>query len=334
MSRVCHHTPENIDTLRQSRTLIRERDIVADTTPYYISVTFWVVNDLVTDDDVLYQLTVLNNAYNGKLVPPTEFTSVAGNFNITFELSYIKRVTTTEEWADLTDMSTFVSQNNTATELNVYINDFSTPNLLGQASAASDTYNNSCTIRYDTINTGVFDGMTLAHEVGHVCGLFHPFDYGCTGTPFDDITPTFKPNYFAIPSNAYNNNNLDNGATEAGFLEHWSQSAWDSLEFPMSCGGDVEEQGVNIMDYALDNALLLFSQDQIAYGRSEFGIRARNINVRGSPSTTDASTDAVGDAIPTSSSSFDMNILMWAGIGLGALVILFIIYTQVNKKKK
>ena len=330
-NRSCPHEAEDLDLIRQRRTMLMTRDITTDTDVYYVSVSFWVVNNGVTVDQVNQQLVVLNNAFNGKLDPPAEFLNDAGNFNITFELAEINFVTTNEQWGDLTDMWGFIGQHNTANNLNVYINTYTTSNLLGQASSGNDTINNCVTIRTDTLDSGVFNGMTLAHEVGHICGLMHPFYYGCSGSPFDDITPSFEPNYFALPTNQFNNNNLDNGAQEADFLEYWSQEAWNSKANPASCNGDIPEQGVNIMDYALDNALLMFSKDQVVYGRSEFGIRARNIDVRGAPSTTGSS---INTDPSSSSGSSSTSWIIWVAVGLGVLLVIFMIYYFMNRKKK
>lgn len=326
INRVCPHDQEEPDLYRQRCAQLNSRDIEADTSPYYVTVTFWIVDNLVTSDQVNQQLVALNNAFNGKLDPPAEFQSVAGNFNITFELGAINNVSTNESWGNLYDMWNFIGQNIISGHLNVYINEYTTENLLGQAAAENDPYNNVVTIRYDTLDTNPFSGMTLAHEVGHICGLPHPFNSNCGTSPFADIRTSKTPNYFAIADNQFNNNNLDNGAQEADFLEYWSQAAWDSIERPVSCDGDVPEQGVNIMDYALDFALLMFSKDQINYGRSEFGILSRSIDVRGAPATNN-STGV--DPLSSSSSGW----WIWIIVGISALFVIWLVYYFSIRKK-
>lgn len=290
------------DRHRQLRSLLARRE-VDTTTQWYTYVDFWLLEN-VSDAQVDYQILQLNKAFGAGFSVPTLWTSVMGDFKIIFEKGDIHRISG-GPYADMNDMLDMISANHTTGRINAYYVSFTDPDLLGQAAFESDEVNTAVAIRYDTIDTSPFSGLTLAHEIGHIFGLPHPFSGGCSNQAFADIPSTKTPNYYCISDGTLDNGNLDElgAAAETPFKAVWSDSAWTTVEpelGSLSCGTG-REMGNNIMDYALDDALLLFSADQVAYGRAY--IARRDLTMRTTAGTVEANVDDAPKDLNGSSSS-------------------------------
>ncbi len=128
----------------------------------------------------------------------------------------------------------------------------------------SISLNNSYLYPADITKYNLYDfGVTLAHEIGHYLGLFHPFS---ETTASDGTQNTCDDTDFCDDTPSYNKYQYDNfvyqiSATCAG---DFNAEQIEMLSMRTSCEGGIDKEfrSTNIMDYAVGDANT-FSAEQV-----------------------------------------------------------------------
>jgi hypothetical protein len=156
--------------------------------------------------------------------------------------------------------------------LNIYIGDAGTSSILGQA----DIEGNIVFVDYRTVGGYTAKGMlptydggkTAAHEVGHALGLRHTFeDHVCDNySVYTDIPEQIKPNFQAklVEVSPGTWEIQDDNRTRD--LAHGTTTSCLSIQ-PNPANAPTE-LGIDIMDYAVDDVTMMFSQNQVDTMRS------------------------------------------------------------------
>lgn len=173
--------------------------------PVTIDVWFWAIrkSDLtgsVTYNQIVNQITVLNNAYASK--------------GFQFKLAGAYYWNNGDAWFNIkkgsaaeTNMKTTLRKG-TARTLNIYTGELQ-DNLLGWATFPSNYNGNP---KYDGVvihwrsvpggNLSPYNlGDTATHEIGHWLGLYHTFQGGCAGGDLVSDTPAEASAAFGCPAN-------------------------------------------------------------------------------------------------------------------------------------
>ena len=113
-------------------------------------------------------------------------------------------------------------------------------------------------------------GRTAVHEIGHCFGLFHPFDYGCGGTPYTDMPSVRLPNFEArlVPvSQDVWDGDLCNHDRDARVEAGDTSLILPGEQRPYSCtavgaANERWEMFTDTMDYASDQHAVHFTGEQ------------------------------------------------------------------------
>ena len=238
------------------------------TIPVVFHIVYKTTEENISDEQILSQLKAMNEDFSRTNADasntPTAFKSIAGNPNIQFCLAQrdpsgkpttgIVRIKTTEDgFNDSDDGVKFKSMGgddawDVTQYYNIWICNFNDQGLLGYAEfpkgTASETFGYVGTYQFTGTTSNVKPpynkGRTTTHEVGHTFNLFHIWgdDGGdCSGSDECDDTP-------------------DQGDSNGG-----------KPTFPLTDNCTTTSPGVmfmNYMDYSDDDAMNMFTLDQVA----------------------------------------------------------------------
>jgi hypothetical protein len=342
---------------------------------FYINVHIWVLYE--TDDEnielkqIQAQWKMLNACYNGKhgnlkKIPNTgyyNFESLIGNPRVTFlpsnyedlDEDYITRKKIVGGAFDVQSVKSLFSQEGWSFEtdkLNLVI--CRCDGFLGEAEVGGtvtviETFSVGGVDARGTLTS--FDlGMTMVHETGHLLSLPHTFDSSCSKV-HDDVPKQMNANYDFILAQVDGKwtGSLCNRFRDCKIYgENDDSYKIPGEDPPYSCWGgqchdETFEMGCNIMDYAVDEFMIMFTHDQATAIR-EFLVSTNSpltlVNGDGGEVSNTTVTDAEGTPDALTNTRFSSNSwVTWLLVGIGGLLVLIFIglliwkYKKVNKDK-
>ncbi|HEU4788601.1 MAG TPA: zinc metalloprotease [Flavobacterium sp.] len=233
--------------------------------PVVVNVLYRTSAENISDSQIQSQIKVLNDDYtaanNDFRLIPAEFSNVAANVDITFELAKINRKSTTKtSWGTRDAMKSTkkggLDPTSPATNLNLWVCTIG-GGILGYAQFPGGSASTDGVVidsKYfgisGTANYPYNLGRTATHEVGHWMNLRHIWGDSSCGNDLVADTPVAKTYNFGDPTYPY-----------------------VSLCLPAH-----NEMTMNYMDYTDDRAMYMFTVGQKARMSALFvsgGIRAR-----------------------------------------------------------
>jgi len=156
--------------------------------------------------------------------------------------------------------------------LNVYIGQTTGGNILGQAYVGSNTaYVLTSTVGGFLVpgtSANYGTGKTLVHEIGHCFSLLHTFSTAsCNGSkPFADLPEQIEPNFY---SEVFHDGDKWDARKCNRYYERISgNTSFSCLSHEQNPSTAPDENGINIMDYAIDPHKLMFSAAQVTMMRN------------------------------------------------------------------
>jgi hypothetical protein len=217
--------------------------------PVVVNVLYRTTAENISDAQIQTQIDVLNKDFTATNPDfsntPAEFTSVAANVGITFELvSIVRKATTKTSWGTRDTMKKTsrggLNPTSPTTNLNLWICTIG-GGILGYAqfpggSSATDgvVIDSKYVGLSGTANFPYNLGRTATHEVGHWMNLRHIWGDATCGSDLVSDTPTHNTANYGVP-----------------VYPHLS-----------TCTGTPVEMTMNYMDYTDDRGMFMFSNGQ------------------------------------------------------------------------